>query len=130
MSIGLIAGEVGGVTTSSVAYALDGLALRHAAIAANIANANSAGYHPVEVSFEGYLADYLSRTNMGSSSSLPTKVLPKPDIKPSQFPISGKEAIEMQAVLLNQNVLQYQALISGLGKYMSTVAVAINEGRK
>lgn len=130
MSIGLIAGEVGGVTTSSVAYALDGLALRHAAIAANIANANSVGYQPVEVSFEAHLVDYLARTNMGSASALPTEVLPKPDIKPSQFSLSGKEAIEMQAVLLNQNVLQYQALVSGLGKYMSTVAVAINEGRK
>jgi len=128
--MGLIAGEVGGVTTNSVAYALDGLALRHAAIATNIANANSVGYRPLEVSFEGYLADYLARTDMGMRSPLPTEVLPKPDIKPSQLRLSGKEAIEMQAVLLNQNVLQYQALITGLGKYMSTLAVAINEGRK
>jgi flagellar basal-body rod protein FlgB len=130
VSIGLIAGEVGGVTASSVAYALDGLALRHAAIAANIANANSVGYQPVEVSFESYLADYLAKTNMDTPTGLPTEVLPKPDIKPSQFSLAGREAIEMQAVFLNQNVLQYQALISGLGKYMSTVAVAINEGRK
>jgi flagellar basal-body rod protein FlgB len=124
--------NLGGVTASVVGYALDGLSLRHSAIASNIANANSIGYRPLQVSFEDALVALVDRGGAGSLSTAAVNGLPKPMVSeaaPTQLPTT-ENAVELQTVLLNQNVIQYQALIAGLNKYMSTVSVAINEGRK
>jgi flagellar basal-body rod protein FlgB len=115
--------QLGGLTASTIAYALDGLAKRHEAIAMNIANANSQGYQPVEVSFERYLSEFVAQGDAEQS-------LPVPSFQPASSALAMQNSVEMQTVALNQNVLQYQALITGLGKYMDTVSVAINEGRK
>lgn len=116
-----------GITGGIVEYALDGLALRHSAIAANIANANSAAYRPLRVSFENQLATALAQT--GGEASL---TLPPPQVT-ADMPVSEglrRHALENEIVQLNRNVLQYQALIRGLDKYHSTIATAINEGKR
>lgn len=123
--------SIGGDTTGIVAYALDGLALRHATIAANIANVRSAGYRPLDVSFESHLVDLLASRSTGQSSRTVAD-LPRPAVSalaPHLATTLGR-SVEMQTVLLNQNVLKYQSLIAGFNKYLGTITTAINEGRK
>lgn len=120
---------LGGVTASVVGYALDGLSLRHSAIAANLANANSIGYRPVQVSFEDSLA---ALVQSGSASTESVAQLPKPRVFESGAVagLGSENSVEMQTVLLNQNVIQHRALITGLNKYLATLSTAINEGKR
>ena len=120
-----------GVTASVVEYALDGLSLRHAAIASNIANANTPGYRPSRVSFEDQLASVVTQVN-GSPLSSSISHLSPPQVS-TENPVEGSTAravLDREIVNLNTNVLQYQALIRGLEKYNSTIVTAINEGRR
>lgn len=120
------------ITANLVEYALDGLALRHSAIAANIANANSAGYRPVRVSFENQIAGALAQSNGNTASNMAERHLPAPLVfseSPSADP-TQRSSLDSEIVQLNRNVLQYQALIRGLDKYTSTIATAINEGKR
>lgn len=122
--------NLGGITASVVGYALDGLSLRHSAIAANIANADSVGYRPLQVSFENSLAALVNNSSDFGAESVAN--LPRPVLSSASSPrfSSSENSFEIQTVLLNQNVLQYQTLIAGLNKYMSTVSIAVNEGRR
>lgn len=115
--------HLGGLTAAAVGYALDGLSMRHEAIATNIANANSQGYRPREVSFEQHLADFIQTGN-------PTATAPQISMQPASTALMLQNSVEMQTVALNQNVLQYQALVTGLGKYMSMVSMAVSEGKR
>lgn len=117
-----------GITGQAIEYALDGLSMRHAAIAANIANANTPNYRPVRVSFESQLASTLSQWRGGSSTLTPGS----PTVSVVQNMTSGLRtgALENEVVLLNKNTLQYEALIKGLDKYAAIVSTAINEGRR
>jgi len=120
-----------GITGSIVEYALDGLSTRHAAIASNIANANSVGYKPIRVSFEAQLAGVLA-TGGREASALSQGTLPPPQLS-TELPVVDslrRGALESEVVQLNQNTLQYQVLVKGLDKYLSTLATAISEGRR
>lgn len=121
-----------GITGSIVEYALDGLSLRHTAIAANIANANSAGYRPMRVSFENQISALINAAGTESTSGTAPMQLPAPLIS-TEPPVADalrRSALENEIVQLNRNVLQYQALIKGLDKYTSTISAAINEGKR
>lgn len=121
MTIGL-----SGVVGAAVEYALDGLSARHAAIAANIANANTEGYRPQRVSFEELLAEAANGSAAGVANLPPARVV-------SDAPAQGQGAqvaLDNELVQLNRNVLQYQALIRGLEKYNATISTAINEGKR
>lgn len=121
-----------GITGGIVEYALDGLALRHSAIAANIANANSVGYRPLRVSFENQLTNALAQSGGKASPDSAPMHLPPPQVS-ADLPVSEgvrRNALENEIVQLNRNVLQYQALIRGLDKYHSTIATAVNDGKR
>lgn len=114
-----------GVTGAMVEYALDGLSLRHTAIASNIANANTLGYRPRRVSFEDQLANVAMSSPASVEQLPPARVLSDPATG-----VSSRAVLDNEVVQLNRNVLQYQALIRGLEKYNSTIKTAINEGRR
>ena len=42
---------------------------------------------------------------------------------------SSNSSLDTSTVMLNQNVIQYQALIKGMQHYMSILSIAIKEGR-
>lgn len=115
-----------GITGSIVEYALDGLSLRHSAIAANIANANSVGYRPLRVSFENQISALLGQGGGGTASSPAPLVSTEPPVSDAL----RRSALENEIVQLNRNVLQYEALIKGFDKYTSTISTAINEGKR
>lgn len=120
---------IGGLTSSVVGLALDGLAVRHDAIASNIANINTPGYRPVKVSFEEQLANLISAGASKSPQDV-ANISPRVSYTQPTTAASSERRLDMNTVLLNQNTLQYQVLISGLEKYMSNIALATNDGRR
>ena len=116
------------VTAGLMRLALDGAALRHQAIAANIANATVPGHRPVQVRFEAQLNEARQRMEAGEAP-----VAVRAELAPTaQLADEGEPAvaIDMQAAELAQNVVHYQALLKGYGKRMSILALAINEGKR
>ena len=63
----MILSQIDSITPKIVEFALDGLSLRHQAIASNIANINSVDYKPVSVSFENQISDL--RNNFYNTSA-------------------------------------------------------------
>ncbi len=120
---------IGGITSKVVEFALDGLAMRHQAIALNIANANSVGYRPVQVSFESLLSGMLASRN-DFATSADTDFKPQFSYGTPMNSATSENSLEMNTVMLNQNVVQYETLIKGLDKYMNAISIAINEGRR
>lgn len=123
--------SIGGVTPKIVEFALDGLSLRHNAIASNIANAGVIGYRPMQVSFEGKIADILaSDSHTGSTVDADLSALePQVSFAPANATFAST-SFETNMVMLNQNALQYQTLVKGLGTYISAIAEAIKEGKR
>lgn len=117
------------VTTAVMRLALDGTAMRHQALASNIANAQTAGYAPVRVAFEGELSRARQRLVAGEN---PAAVLA--DAAPVASEIEGSAGVaaplDMQVAELAQNVVQYQALLKGWSKRMAILSAAINEGKR
>ncbi len=115
------------VTSSLMKLALDGAALRHQAIAANIANATTPGYTPVRVSFEGRLQEARERLQAGEA---PGSVATELSAGIEADPDADTVAVDMQAAQLAQNVVHYQALLKATAKRMAILAAAINEGKR
>ncbi len=64
------------VTSLALESALDGLALRQRAIANNIANVNTPGYHARRVEFESALANSVARGDGKSAATTQTSLEP------------------------------------------------------
>jgi len=109
---------------SLVGLALDAAALRHQAIANNIANAGSAGYTPLKVNFEEQLA--FARGGLHPSGA-PMHVQPFLELD-----AMGQTTVvlDMEMVKLAQNTVHYQSLLKALDKRVSILSAAINEGRR
>jgi flagellar basal-body rod protein FlgB len=118
-----------GPTAEIVGYALDGLSLRHAAIASNIANANSIGFRPIKVSFEEQLSQWTDSVRGRSDASI-NPAAPQVTLDQTLPMGTGSDLLEKEAVALNRNVLQYEALIRGLNKQTSILTLAISEGKR
>ena len=120
------------VTRALVIKALDAAVLRHQAIAANIANANSINYRPVRVNFEEQLG--FARQAIASGAGLtPADIAAiKPSLEHEPGSSAGNAAvmIDMEMVKLAQNTVQYQALLRGLAHRSSLISIAINEGKR
>ncbi|EUJ10318.1 flagellar basal body protein [Methylophilaceae bacterium 11] len=116
------------ITPQIVGLALDGLSARHEAIASNIANVNAEGYRPISVSFESQLAGIVARGQMevGSNDASFSPVVSYGEKQSAEI---SNASIDMNTVKLNENVIQYHALIKGMQHYMTTLSTAIKEGR-
>jgi flagellar basal-body rod protein FlgB len=121
------------VTKALLVKALDAAALRHQAIAANIANANSVDYRPLRVNFEEQLGFARRALSQGANALTAADVASvRPFLEQEPAPKAGKAAvmIDLEMVKLAQNTLQYQALLKGLGHHAAMVSTAINEGKR
>ena len=121
------------VTMTLVVRALDAAALRHQALAGNIANANSVDYRPLRVNFEeqlGFARQALARGANSLTAADLSSV--RPFVEQAPAPIAGEAAvmIDQEMVRLAQNTVQYQALVKGLNHRISILSAAINEGRR
>jgi flagellar basal-body rod protein FlgB len=124
--------EISGIfntpTTELVLRALDTGVLRHAVLAANIANASVEGYRPLRVSFEDQLAAaksaLLSRNDAAARSAavaLEAQVVPDP--------ANRSVELDREFASMTDNSVRYQALLAALGKNSSLLRLAIREGR-
>lgn len=103
-------------TLAMVERALDAAALRHQAIAHNIANLNSASYVPLGVSFEAELA---------SAGAPPApRLVPEPGVVPGPRP----QDMDLEMVKLAQNTLHYEALLRAVGLQFSILGDAMGTG--
>ena len=120
-------------TIRAVALALDAANLRHQAIASNIANADTAGYRPLRVSFEQHL-DALRAALQGSrplDQSLLETARPRIE-RETASSVSGSSAVALdeQVGKLTENAVHYQALLRALNKQFSILSAAINDGKR
>jgi flagellar basal-body rod protein FlgB len=101
-------------TLAMVERALDAAALRHQAIAHNIANLNSAAYVPLGVSFDAQLA----------SAGAAPRLVPEPGAVPGPRP----QDMDLEMVKLSQNTLHYEALLRAVGLQFSILGDAMGAG--
>lgn len=113
-------------TLQLASKALDAGAMRHTAIAHNIANANVAGARAMKVVFEemlGTVRDDMSAGRALSAGDVPTAQLVFAE--PSQA-----IALDEQVAAMSTNGLHYQSLLRALDKHMGLVGLAISEGKR
>ena len=89
------------VTSAALSSALDGLSLRQRAIANNIANVNTAGYHAQRVSFEDALADSV-RSGSGVTAPLIQRSLEPTDLNGNNVNLDTETLSNIDTVLRYQ----------------------------
>lgn len=113
-------------TIALTGAALDATVMRHRAIAQNIANINTPGYRPVEVSFESHVRALQSGSWQGAAA--PHGVM---DLRPQlRLAEAGEVSIEGQMAQLSENTLHHQALLKALNNQFAILGAAINEGKR
>lgn len=128
------------VTQTVLARALDGSALRHRAIADNIANVETPGYRRQEVRFEEALRSALGTPDMPVASATFTatqeraveQVTPQmaTDTKAPVREDGNTVDPEREMVQLAENTVQYQAVLQSLNMKIGMLKSAIHEGRR
>jgi flagellar basal-body rod protein FlgB len=120
------------LTLGSMATAMTAAARRHEAIAANIANAQTVDYVPVDAGFAAQLAEALDglRDSLGGSTRTTT---------PASFeaePLLGADGqpaavhLDEQVAAMARNSVHYQALAQGVSRQLAILAAAAADGRK
>jgi len=107
-----------GVGTSMAKLAVDAAALRHQAIAHNLANLNSENYVPLRVSFDAQLAAAGREAKPQLVQELDKGIGPRP------------QDVDTEMVNLAQNTIHYQALMRGIGRQYAMLRDVINEGKR
>jgi flagellar basal-body rod protein FlgB len=124
----------GGATAQLVSVALDAAMARHAAIAANIANADTPNYRPLAARFDQLVEELQGRvTDRTQDAALMRDAQRMQESLQSQPLVADPSArqveLDMQMADLAKNTLQYQALLTAQGKLMSLSELAISEGK-
>ena len=121
--------DLGGVTSQLVKLALDASVMRHNVTANNIANANTPGFKPQKLEFEQYLTLEAQKTSATDALLKQQIDYLRPQLESGSFIVpSGddKVQLDMEMKELAQNTIRYQALLSGLSKRSSIIAMAIS----
>jgi len=124
----------GSITSDLVSMVLDAAVMRHAALASNIANANTDGYQPVRVSFEDTLAQYRTRfldRQFDAASRRLISTLSE-SIRVDELPVTStaeRVKLDEEVAKMARNTVLYQALLEARGRADSIISTAINEGR-
>jgi flagellar basal-body rod protein FlgB len=125
---------LGGATSQLVSVALDAALARHAAIAANIANADTPNYRPLMARFDQLVAELQGRVTdrtqdgavMRDAEAMQESLHSSPLVADPSAP---QVELDMQMADLAKNTLQYQALLTAQGRLMSLAELAIGEGK-
>ena len=110
--------------------ALDGLSARHTAIADNISNVNTPGYHRRIVPFEEMLKQHVARTTSttGALGGPVDKFMPPVmrDAVTASRQDGSNVNVESEMADLAENTLRYQTLAQYVGGYFSGLKAVIN----
>ncbi len=113
-------------TLQLVSRALDAGAMRHQAIAQNIANANVSGAQALRVQFEELMGNLPMEVASGQGFKAEDVPAPRLVSEAASHPI----ALDEEMAALSSNSLQYQALLKAMGRQLSILSVAVQEGRR
>ncbi|WP_426303921.1 flagellar basal body rod protein FlgB [Acidovorax facilis] len=118
------------VTQNMLGLALDASHLRQVAISSNIANANTRGYRPLKVDFEGQLAD--ARQSLQLRGFVEPRHLSavQPMLSTTPEGLQEPVQVDMQMAALSENSVQYQALLKGLSRQLTLMSIAVSDGKK
>lgn len=113
-------------TLKLVSQALDAGALRHQAIAQNIANAHASNAQALSVQFEELLGTL--RADVLAGRRLRADDVPAPQIVTQ--PTGQRIALDEEMAALSSNSLHYQALLKAMGRQLGILSLAAQEGRR
>lgn len=110
------------ISAAILKKSLDGLAMRYAFAAQNVANANSPGYQPVKVVFEEALRT-ASRLGPDAVARVPIMTLtttsPQTDMR-----------LDLELADASQTSLRYRALLDVLGRELALQRTVISQGTR
>lgn len=120
------------LTASTIGYALDVASLRQQAIASNIANINTEGYVPQQVSFARQMEQMRAIAESGTSPTASMFSHLKIEVEPMLDANGGPAKIELdtEVAAMSQNSVYYQALVKGLSRHYAILASAMSDGKK
>lgn len=120
------------VTTAILGKALDAAALRHQAISANVANANTEGYEPLRLQFEGQLEEARAALRERGSVDLQQVRALQPQLEADVDDAGAPVAVQLDAQVteMARNAVHYQALLQGLSRHLALLATAAADGRR
>ena len=120
------------LTTEALSAALDGARRRQAVVAANIANAGTEGYVPLRLSFEARLSEARaglregSWLDAGALASVRAAVMAPAETREDAGPVQ----LDTEMGELARNAVAFQALLQGVSRHLSLLALAAADGRK
>jgi flagellar basal-body rod protein FlgB len=123
---------IGSVTSTALRVGLDAAALRHQAIAINIANVNTDNYVPFGVNFDAQIVS--ARRSLNEQGSLDPSTLRQ--VSPYIEPLDKinrqtiKVRLDSEMANLAQNSVHYQALVKGLNSHLGLLMSAASDGKK
>ncbi len=124
--------KVENLTAKGIGVALDTAIQRHQVIATNIANVNTVGYIPKQLSFSSQMSqmqslfDTARKGESPSFSELNLVVMPVLDSEG----LPAKVELDTEVAAMAQNSLHYQSLVKALGRHYSILASAVSDGKK
>lgn len=95
--------------TQALQYAIDGLSLRQQAIAGNLANTQTPGYHAKEIDFEQSLAEAMSVGNVAAAGGPTVTTSTAPTDASGNNVDASSDIVKMQ-----ETTLRYQATVDSL----------------
>lgn len=124
----------GGVTSRLLGLALDGALSQQAAIATNIANAQTPGYRPLAARFDDLVRQLRDRVTDRSldadTGQLIGTLRQTLDAQPLMAdPTAATVRIDMQMADLAKNSLQYQALLTAQSRLFAIDQLVVGDGR-
>ncbi len=120
------------VTHQLASMALDAYSQRHRVLANNIANIHSDGFQPQRLNFEDQLSALRTAVLSGKSdseiSNLVDQIKPFVDLDSIEADKTTDPSVRLddQIALVVQNTVQYQALVTALGKTNALMGLAIS----
>lgn len=122
------------ITQMSMAKALDGLAARHKALAANVANAETPGYRRIQVEFEEQLRNALEQSGSLASADQAgiRAVAPQTTVDETAQPRENGNTVNIDSEMaqLGENTLSYQAVLRAASIKGEMLRNAIWEGKR
>lgn len=120
-------------TTALLAAALDVTSLRQQVIAHNIANASVSGFVPTQLSFSSQYETVRNELLHGRPlmpSDLASLGVEQVRLVPIEEPQQEGVHLDEQVSALAKNSLDYQVLLKGLSRHLSSMLLAASDGKK
>lgn len=120
------------VSIAALVKTLDGAALRHRALANNVANAETPGFTRSDVAFHERLRSAVERARAQGSAD-PVKAVEAEIVADQKSPAradGNNVDIEREMAELAKNTLEYESAAHTLAIKLAMLRSAINEGRR